>query len=221
MKQSIPSTRRRLCTRAALLLLCLSLAGCATAPSPPPTVVRATSVPGDIVTQPYPRYSANLQVAAYCICGGPRGQLAIKVKVEVINSSAGTLDASLDQFRLVATAVDGSKWSPAPGGNGAPQSINTSDGQMWFFPPNPDNIVEPIDAHTVTWKTHWDATIIPAGGSYVKPGPREGDIVFYIPTPPGGQLPFLAIALVGNDKSRVMGFTEFTDWGPLSDPHDF
>lgn len=185
---------------------------------------------------------ADLRVHNFCLCGGPRDQIMLKMKLEVVNTGSDDIDAGsgLDSNIRLIVQGDADEWS-APWGDSSEamfqfgldpddpvvpgQAAGARSNDAWAIATNPDGRAESTESGGFTFATHWpaDLTLSPGEG-YLDPDAKSGDLVFYLPLGPSDDLEILGVGILGpsGPGGSFGGFTPITSWdGENSDPNAF
>jgi hypothetical protein len=148
-------------------------------------------------------YDINLwlHVSKWCIDPGVRGQLQVKVQMEIKNrSQKHWLDIHQDRIRLVVRHFDRDRWSTPRGFPMSDRPIRTIyEGEtVWAIPANPEHSYDTIPKHPneVTFATHWYGSRLAPGRTFV-PHYHYGDLVYYLPKPPRRYRPVIDRDIVG------------------------
>lgn len=163
-----------------------------------------------------------LDVVSYCVCGGPRGQLQIKVKPLATNNGTESLPLAADNFRLIVPSPLLGPWTP-PSGTAPAEDLDVDGVNRQAVPPNPDGAAEPM-ASGRTFATHWTDRTLDPGTTYVDDAVKQGDLVFYLPTDAAGSASILGLAYITTTQggeSVIQGFASIDEWRGLGDPNAF
>jgi hypothetical protein len=174
------------------------------------------------------RGKVKLKITHFCFCSGPRGQLMLKLKAAVENQDDKPINisASTDpNLRLLVIRKMG-KWTPPPGTtarmsrarieDSRPGRVHIDAVRAWLIPPNPDGAFEVFDS-VATFATHWPDVVLGPGESYYDPDIKQGDLVFYIPLPPGTERNIVGLVYI--QDRRIRGITR--SFGEWADPNEF
>lgn len=193
-----------------------SSASPSSASSSPSSTPTSEPPPAPPLAAPPDATMADVNVVQHALLEGPRGQGQVKVKVNVHNRSDVALNASIANMRLLlrGDSLPG-RWTPRS--PTADWSVVEVGGNRYVaIPANANNQWEPEFA---TFASFWRGGTLMPGESYSGAGKDNGDLVFYAPADPAGSIPFGGIALVSDDGSTVLGWTEHL--GDEADPRTF
>jgi|SRR5690349_7606173 len=142
-----------------------------------------------------------LHVSKWCIDPAVRGQLQVKVQMEIKNRSRRHwLDIHQDKIRLVVRHFDRDRWSTPRGFPMSDRPVRTiyEGERVWAVPANPEHSYDPIPGHSgeATFATHWYGTRLAPGHTFV-PHFHHGDLVFYLPKPTHPYRPVIERDIVG------------------------
>jgi hypothetical protein len=167
-------------------------------------------------------------VSKWCVLGGVRKQLQVKVQMEIHNrDKQHWLDVRQDKIRLVVRHFDRARWTPPRGFPMSDRPIRTiyQGEQVWAIPANPEESFDPLPHQpgAGTFATHWYATRLPPGGTLV-PHKHYGDLVFYLPIPPSRYRPVVKRNIVGIayvKNADVIALCPPHKWEEHARPEDF
>lgn len=224
--------RKLLC--AAIIVGIGTMGGCAAMPAPQATPLAPIFTPGIAVTPSSPATAetdspnaavspdvkepialATIEVPKYCICYGPRDQAQVKLKVGVTNGSESPIAISADRWRLVVTHDFVTDWTPI-----SPTADKSSREGATLIPPNADNAAEALDG-AYTFATHWDASQLDPGGTYLDTAVKRGDLVFYVPVASDQTIALSGLALLAANSEEVIGFLPSSEFKAASEPNNF
>jgi hypothetical protein len=185
---------------------------------PGASLPRSSTQQPSVSTQPQPPpASAQLAVSQHSIMPGPRGQLQVKVKMSLKNTGKIPINASIRYIRLlIPDPVTNEHWSP----NNPPLttvfSVKAPDGNNYdAIPANGNNQAEWFDNRR-TFASFWFAGTLDPGKPY------DGDLVFYVPIPPGATgIRIAGIALVADDDKSVLGWQDNVESWPVREPNEY
>jgi hypothetical protein len=129
---------------------------------------------------------AWIHVTKWCIVPGVRGQVQVKLQMEIHNrSDKHSLDISQDHFRLIVRKFHPADWTPARLGEttyAQPIATTFRGKDVWAIPADAEESYDtiPHEPNNLTFATHWYGTSLAPGATFV-PHFRYGDLVFYLP----------------------------------------
>jgi hypothetical protein len=127
-----------------------------------------------------------IRVVKWCGVSAVRGQVQLKVQVQIHNSGRRTLDISRGHLRLIVTPFARTKWSPPRNGpptTDRPFKTTYAGRRVWAIPPNADAAADPIPhkSREFTFATHWGGSRLGPGQTF-RPHHHYGDLVFFLPS---------------------------------------
>lgn len=192
-----------------------------TSASPPPAATSPAPADGGAVGVQEVGFPVDLSVVAWCACGGPDGQLQVKIKPSLTHRSGGDASIGVGNFRLVVAGADVAGWSGLTAAGQAPFVLPDDKlGEVAYIPANKDGWSQRL-GDAWTFATHWDASTLPAGGRYLDEGVKRGDLVFYVPTGSDEVVVLAGLALMSEDGSTAIGWAPRESWGAEGDPNAF